>query len=111
MRCGPAGLRFELSQLSGDCFAFYIRTPEMWNGLRAIYHVVDEGPCSKACEPNCHGYNEQAAGAVYLITKWLEQAMPKIMPSKLDRKPLDQIIADIAAGMKPTKPTKRRRDT
>lgn len=97
-RRGGASLKFAVSQLNGDSFAFYVRTPDMWNGLRIIYHT-HKGDCNDSCEPNCDGYNEQAAVAVLLIKKWLDQAMPTIMLMKFDRRPLDEVVAEIAAGL------------
>lgn len=100
-RC--ANLKFEIHQLDGDCFHFYIRTPEMWNGIRRIFHM-HEGPCNSSCEPCCDGYDEQATVALLLVKMWVDQALPKCKPLNKDRKSLDAIVADIASGL-----TKKRR--
>jgi len=99
--------KVELQQMDGNTFYFYIRTPEMWNGLRVLYHV-HKGPCRKDCEPNCDGYNEQAAGLVLLVAQWLQQAEKEAFPSRLARKSLDEVIADIAKGLG-CRPKRRRR--
>lgn len=106
--CTPASLRFELSQMRGDCFYFYVRTPEMWNGLRRLYHV-HKGSCNNDCEPNCDGYNAAAASAVLLVAAWINESLPVLVPHLDARKPLDQIVAEIAAGLVPKKPKKRGR--
>src|SRR6266545_6535955 len=98
--CREAGLRFNVHQLQSDCFAFYVRMPGMWNGIRSIFHM-HKGACDGRCEPNCDGYNEHAAAAILFINEWAKSAIGSCKPIR--RKSFDEVIADIAAGMQPAK--------
>lgn len=97
MRGLNAGLRVEVGQLQGNCFHFYLRMNGMWAGIRTIHHV-HEGACQSDCEANCDGYNEHAVVLIHLIAAWADQARPVILPDDLRRRPLDDIIAEIASG-------------
>ncbi len=95
-RCG--GLSVDVHQLDGNCFALYVRLPGGWVGQRRIVHT-HEGPCRGDCAANCTGFDEQAGALIFLVSTWAEQARPVLTPWNLRKRPLDEIITEIATEM------------
>lgn len=98
-RCRVGGLSVDVHQMDGNCFALYIRLPGGWVGERRQVHT-HQGPCLPTCAPLCSGYDEQAAALIFLVSTWAEQARPVLTPWNLRKRPLDEIITEIATGMK-----------
>ena len=104
-RCG--GLSVDVHQLQGNSWALYVRLPGGWNGQRRIVHT-HEGPCRADCAACCGGYDEQGAALIFLVATWAEQARPVLVPWNFTKRPLDQIIKEIAGGLH-AKPAKKRK--
>lgn len=97
--CRSGGLSIDVHQGDGNCFYIYVRLPGGWVGQRRTVHT-HQGPCNTQCSGNCQGFDEQAAALIFLVSAWAEQARPVLTPWNLRKRPLDQIIAEIAGGMR-----------